>query len=423
MNRIVLIGNGFDLAHKLPTSYKDFIEWYWKQLVEELRKCTAVSYDDGLCTFRTKSKYHYLWADYAGDEGSIIYNKIPSKLIQNIKDMKDMFEVYEVPLLKEINTNLANKNWVDIESVYYKSLKKTLQSNDDCDFSPAELNAWLQIIQDKLVEYLKSLNASSNRTSKEFRQIIHGGIKRDDVAIAFQSAYLEHAKYWASQPADNVGWRLREAGFDEALAHFNISNFQERFGTKNSDKTFSYENFSLKDFPDEVAVPQRILILSFNYTPTATLYKNTYAKDVNYIHGSLKDQKSVLFGFGDELDDDYKSLIRREDNELIKNFKSIRYLESDRYRNMLSFLEADTFQVIILGHSCGNSDRTLLNTIFEHPNCASIKPYYYKSDDGSDNYMEIAQSIYRNFTDMKLMRDRVVNKVFCEPMPQGPFNA
>ena len=26
MNRLVIIGNGFDLAHGLPTSYKDFID-------------------------------------------------------------------------------------------------------------------------------------------------------------------------------------------------------------------------------------------------------------------------------------------------------------------------------------------------------------------------------------------------------------
>lgn len=31
MNRIVLIGNGFDLAHNLPTSYRDFINHYWEQ--------------------------------------------------------------------------------------------------------------------------------------------------------------------------------------------------------------------------------------------------------------------------------------------------------------------------------------------------------------------------------------------------------
>ncbi len=31
MNRLVLIGNGFDLAHGLKTSYADFINWYWGQ--------------------------------------------------------------------------------------------------------------------------------------------------------------------------------------------------------------------------------------------------------------------------------------------------------------------------------------------------------------------------------------------------------
>ena len=71
-----------------------------------------------------------------------------------------------------------------------------------------------------------------------------------------------------------------------------------------------------------------------------------------------------------------------------------------------------------MGHSCGKSDRTMLNTLFEHKHCVSIKPYYYRKSDGSDNYIEIVQSICRNFTDMKLMRDRIVNKTLCEPLPQ-----
>lgn len=36
MNRLVIIGNGFDLAHGLKTSYKNFIDWYWEQRVDEL---------------------------------------------------------------------------------------------------------------------------------------------------------------------------------------------------------------------------------------------------------------------------------------------------------------------------------------------------------------------------------------------------
>ena len=49
MNRLVLIGNGFDLAHGLKTSYKDFIDWYWEQRVDELSGVTETrgSANDG----------------------------------------------------------------------------------------------------------------------------------------------------------------------------------------------------------------------------------------------------------------------------------------------------------------------------------------------------------------------------------------
>ena len=126
----------------------------------------------------------------------------------------------------------------------------------------------------------------------------------------------------------------------------------------------------------------------------------------------------MIFGYGDELDDEYKNILNTSNNEYLKNIKSIRYLESSNYRKMLQFIESAPYQVYIMGHSCGNSDRTLLNTLFEHNNCVSIKPYYYQKEDGTDNYLEIVQNISRNFTDMKLMRDRVVNKTFCEPLPQ-----
>ncbi len=116
------------------------------------------------------------------------------------------------------------------------------------------------------------------------------------------------------------------------------------------------------------------------------------------------------------MDKDYQALKNLNDNGCLCNMKTIKYLETDNYRNALAFMDSAPFQVYIMGHSCGNSDRTLLNTLFEHKNCISIKPYYYVKEDGSDNYLDIIQNISRNFTDMKLMRDRVVNKTYCEPL-------
>jgi hypothetical protein len=167
----------------------------------------------------------------------------------------------------------------------------------------------------------------------------------------------------------------------------------------------------------EFYLPNQIMLLNFNYTSTALKYcKDFPIFSVNQIHGILEKSESVIFGYGDELDEDYKKISNRNDNSLLTNIKSIKYLESDNYRKMLSFIESEPYQIFIMGHSCGNSDRTLLNTLFEHKNCVSIKPYYYKKDDGSDNFLELIQNISRNFTNMKLMRDLVVNKLYCEPL-------
>jgi hypothetical protein len=59
MNKLVIIGNGFDLAHGLPTSYGDFINWYWKKVIEHFSECVEKVYSDEICyvelTFKSKS--------------------------------------------------------------------------------------------------------------------------------------------------------------------------------------------------------------------------------------------------------------------------------------------------------------------------------------------------------------------------------
>ncbi len=75
-----------------------------------------------------------------------------------------------------------------------------------------------------------------------------------------------------------------------------------------------------------------------------------------------------------------------------------------------------------MGHSCGLSDRTLLNTIFEHKNCRSIKVFYYDYEEvgiKKDKYTEIVQNISRHFDDKKAKREKIVNKTLCKPLPQN----
>ncbi|KAA3124996.1 hypothetical protein F2A22_11265 [Alistipes onderdonkii] len=57
-------------------------------------------------------------------------------------------------------------------------------------------------------------------------------------------------------------------------------------------------------------IQQRVtLLLNFNYTKTADLYLPANSDiPVNHIHGELdNEQNPVIFGYGDELDEDYKT--------------------------------------------------------------------------------------------------------------------
>ena len=57
MNRIILIGNGFDLAHGLRTSYADFIDYYWEDWGKRLQgSYLGDDLTDKLCTISQKGE-------------------------------------------------------------------------------------------------------------------------------------------------------------------------------------------------------------------------------------------------------------------------------------------------------------------------------------------------------------------------------
>ena len=54
MNRLVIIGNGVDMAHGLKTSYMDFINWYWEQRLNAMLTEHAPISEDCLCKLSIK---------------------------------------------------------------------------------------------------------------------------------------------------------------------------------------------------------------------------------------------------------------------------------------------------------------------------------------------------------------------------------
>ena len=361
MNRIILVGNGFDLAHGMKTRYEDFINWYFEQLKKKLAYYDYSYYEDGFCTLQVNFEMcgASSWRNFIHPNKHKIFKMGVNAFLEFLdyhKKRQDINATYQ-SLFKLICMSISSKGWVDIEADYYELLKDCPDLNENV---VADLQQSLKYLQGKLAEYLLCVqDSATDNINVAINEIINEPILGRDI-----SQY--------------------------ALKH--IINSEE----------------------DRIYPLEESLILDFNYTHTTDLYHN----NVIHIHGKLDSPKSIIFGYGDDLDEYYKKLSNLNDNRYLTNIKSIRYLESGNYRDMLRFINAAPYQLYIMGHSCGNSDRTLLNTLFEHENCVSIKPFYYQKDEENDNYSEITQNISRNFTDMQSFRDKVVDKTRCEPMPQ-----
>lgn len=408
MNRLVLIGNGFDLAHGLKTKYEHFIDWYWGKKLRQMALCYSPVCEDLLCKFEIISGDSRIWQNIYLDNHIRWKDIAPSKIITALIEEKDLFNTSFAPFFSNILRSIETKGWVDIENEYYKLLEQyTLVQYSEEEIT--KLNKQLAYLQELLTEYLTEVNNQEIVKNKKIQDKIYAPIDCQDISVGARSIIDDFII--DCQTKDNKLWEKRLFDYDI------IGN--GRYSYLHEIEDYKKDPIEHPDIPRSYRLPESIMFLNFNYTKTADMYqKSADIFSQIHIHGALHNPAGMIFGYGDEFDDKYKKLQALNNNECLANIKTIKYQESDNYRKVLQFIDSAPFQVCIMGHSCGNSDRTLLNTIFEHKNCISIKPYFYKKDDGTDSYIETIQNISRNFKDMKLMRDRVVNKLYCEALAQ-----
>lgn len=358
-NRLIIIGNGFDLAHGLKSSFKDFIYVYAHKAIEQT--FFNLKYDDPLMTITANAKF--------SDAENFFAKLTPQMSFEQLLKLTENTHIrlnWKSRFFKNLINDLENKKWVDIEIHYFDNLKKSTTIEDSSAI--LKLNNEFTYLKSYFLNYLLNQTASHNcDIDKDLLTQFEQPIKVEEV----EPNTLEH---------------------DTA--------------------------------------PNELCILNFNYTDIAIQYynglklKNNQQKSYIPIHGNLNWENSNLqepvFGFGDEIDEDYKKFELMRNDEVFMHIKSFKYLQSNNYRKLLELIESNPFQVHIYGHSCGLSDRTLLNTIFEHENCISIKPFFFKNNDSNDYELK-SFAIARHFKSKSKFRGKVVNIEYCEAMIQ-PLN-
>lgn len=412
MNRIILIGNGFDLAHGLKTGYKDFIDSYWTDIrskiehylehIESLGTSILKPYKDDFICFQLEDR-NVPFSDkiYSARNAENPYGELCKLLNESKNYLLTGHLTFKNKLFERISKKCSLLNWVDIENEYYGELKKILSEDDTQKRNELvkTLNQEFKAVRVLLEEYLTEISESEVEAKESISNAFRSKIDLEDVAVTkkeqFQTVFVE-----------------------SALSHCRVSTHPETYYANMRETVKDSERKKIRQSMGNEFESSKTMILNFNYTNTAEkLYTKEGRYEVINIHGELNNKNNpIIFGYGDELDDDYKTIEKLQDNEFLENIKSINYHKTRNYRRLLDFIHSGLFQVYVMGHSCGNSDRTLLNTLFEHENCASVKVFYHQTGEEKDDYSNLIRNISRNFNDKARMRDTVVNWERCLPL-------
>ncbi|MFV0325914.1 MAG: AbiH family protein [Bacteroides xylanisolvens] len=425
MNRIIVIGNGFDMAHDLKTGYRDFINSYWdyvgttiytpyrQWLHEHWGGIPNLSdYEDEFVFFESESDKTKVDKDFFSYQKDSSFGKL-YELIDEHNNCSPVTGClrFKNAFLKRITTQCSLTNWVDIENEYYDVLKKLLLEEDVSKRSHeiGTLNNEFDAVKRLLEKYLNEVVEKSEIVKHQsIQDAFSSYIEYDEIATCKQKMFIDSIFSSMIISGDDISFQHEIDNDDEYKLSLSEDEVRSTYVTKNAIKEW---------FKRDNLVPSTLL-LNFNYTKTAeSLYTDYVFYEVINIHGELNNEKNpIIFGYGDELDDDYRKIEKLQDNDFLENIKSIEYHKTKNYRDLLRFIQLGPYQVFTMGHSCGNSDRTLLNTLFEHDNCVSIKVFYQQFEDGSDDYINLIKNISRNFNNKPLMRDIIVNREGCSPL-------
>jgi hypothetical protein len=345
MRNLFIIGNGFDLAHGIKSSYYDFLGWLIKKEILNIWPgLTALS---GVTNKKFGGSNDFLRIEVY--RGNLIEIKNLLESSSNLEQLllPQLKVYYKTPLLNKIlSERKSNANWSDIESQYFKILVNLAKENVP-EKNISNLNNELEWITLKLEKYL--IEASKN--------------------IPELNPYK---KIFRPRPKSRT---ISENGTDDKILNFNYTKTYNKYCNQGNIKSTINIHGILRKEQDRETLDGPIFGYGDETTDDYSFLENL---DKNILLENIKSVKYLT-------NDSYSQF----------TFWINNYLLDEQGRD---------FRVHILGHSCGLSDRVLLKEIFEHNKCKEILVYHYN---GKKSFEDNVINISRHFSDNVEMRQKV----------------
>lgn len=372
---ILIVGNGFDLSHYLPTKYEHFI-----RAMETIEKWNEedgdMGFDDIFGALYEKEGYFFSYtkAMYLTDD--IILS------VQKIKNLKkqlgeNIWYSYFSHHLTEIDT------WIDFEM----------------EFSQA-LDVVAEFISDVEKRYKKNDYVSKSVVSLYYEFDAAGYIKIGD-SICEKLVLLKILERKALNEESPVA-EIRKKYFRNENYNLDINSKLIIEDLEKSLNSFIglFDNYLVSvvdelrpifELNDNVLkVPfDDLKIFSFNYTNTI---KNLYFEKpkIDFLHGKINNSNKLVLGVSDIKNDFLRKFnnysFTKYHQKLLKNTDYLFLLENDDIKFMIdtNLSGVRSVNISIWGHSLADSDENYVEEIFKLNNKDNLECivtiYYYKND-------------------------------------------
>ncbi|MCH4191593.1 MAG: bacteriophage abortive infection AbiH family protein [Butyrivibrio sp.] len=329
---IVILGNGFDLANGLPTSYTDFFKWEFEKIISECDEISKIK-NDYFMYFEKQPRSHEIRTNRPESRLRIEVDtdcgrKTYEQLYEEINVIMDgmhkkrisFFDLYFI-----LNKMRNNANWSDIENE-------------------------IRIVVKHISEYSKNTAEDMLGIADDKRE--DNSKLREKIAMLFLRIYFQNCKL--TDDKNSYETLMRELMLFE-------NEFQVYIGeiAKKVNSTGDYQQIYIQNFNELTNENESRYILNFNYTNVTEniCTPNSLPREHN-LHG--KYDNVIFFGIDqDECD------VNSDEYTFSKTYRKIyegtgaMILPEKKDRNV------EQQKLIFYGHSLASADTSYFRSLFD----------------------------------------------------------
>ncbi len=381
-NTILIIGNGFDLYHRRPTRYTDFLtfvnEWKkFKQTYDSYKDDTGMVVQEGISPTEQfivrLDDYGRLTADSVQDfsNHAICYDP------DNIQYLDDTL-VDNAWIQYFLQTDYKKEGWIDFE----REMEKVLHYIEKyyTELLPRMEGKIPNIILDKQIS--RVIRLFGDKANLPFKNLNGTTVHRDDLS----SEIMQKQKLALLE-----AMKIEMNSLNKCL-YIYLAEFVSRI--------------KCTVYSEQIKNLMNVHLLNFNYTYTYhSVYGKTQLIEHHPIHGELRSDDLVL-GISDD------AFVSLDYVYFQKYFQRIQKRTGSYYRNWIpqamTSLEDDRATVHIMGHSLDVTDAGILKHIFWDKYVKEINIYYHNQTGYESQVINLIKMFGKEFVIDQTANERIL---------------